>query len=346
MDKTLCRMSINAIFLFFYPFMTDDNYNLLRIINVQYSYNFNKVDYCIDSIDEEFINRNNIRDINLFEKIMDRLDKHWFTTKQNDIKTITPLASSDQCDVCTKKEKEDDPILICQGCSISMHRDCYGSSYSKDEFFLCQCCIFHDLDHTCIFCLKEGGAMKMTSNYKFGHILCVIFDKSLDFDNPISKEPIYIEDYKPIIDDCMFCKNNYGTKIECNFDCCFNIYHLTCGIDKVYFDIANKISYCQQHDPTIKRCMFTSNSSFRNLYSGYVKINNPPLIRQKVKMSEWKDTKYSLIIKSEPKIYEDVYKLGKDTDKNFIKSVCNYWLCKRNIFKTYDIHYLRHTVEK
>ncbi|KAK6090643.1 hypothetical protein P3W45_000366 [Vairimorpha bombi] len=324
-----------------------DYYKELPVV-INFVHDFDRVDYCLDTTDLKFCELMKISDFDLFEFVMDRLDKGWFKEKDKKLKKIEKILPSEVCDVCVRKETENDPILVCQGCAISVHRDCYGSCYSKEELFLCQCCIFYYLDHTCIFCGFTGGAMKMTNDFKFGHILCVIFDKTLDFDNPISKEPIYTGNYKLSQGTCAICKSKDDkyTRIECSYGICMTSYHLGCSIDKVYYDINNRISYCQLHDPSKSRNLFTSSASFKNLYSGYLKLKEKPLIRKKVPINEWKETEYIKLIKSDPVIPDSVYKkLSKIAEKDLLESICDYWLSKRNKDRRYGVSYLRHRVE-
>ncbi|WUR04134.1 bromodomain-containing protein 1 [Vairimorpha necatrix] len=328
--------------------MSNDNFDfdLPRLININYKYNDKNIDYCLDERDSEFIEKMNIKNLDLFENVMDTLDKDWFKQKQKKLQKIKLVDPMEYCDVCTRKETEDDPILVCQGCNVSVHRECYGSSFSKDEIFLCQCCIFHDLENICMFCNTKGGVMKITEDYKFGHILCVLFDKSLDFDNQISKEPIYTQEYKRIERKCNICGGTEATKVECSYGVCMNVYHMGCAIDKAHFDISNKISYCMEHDPGKRRNLFTSNSSILHVYSGYAKLTEKPVIRRKIKMMEWIDTEYNKIIKSEPKIYRDVWSEATEENRELVEKICQYWIYKRKRDKTYGVFYLRHTLNK
>lgn len=329
-------------------FGEDLDFNKKFVVSIEFKENFDQIDYCMDSKDLKFCEESKIGDFDIFESVMDKLDKEWYKIKDKELKKIKKIIPEEFCDVCVRKETEDDPILVCQGCSISVHRDCYGSSFAKEEFFLCQCCIFYYLEPICKFCGFKNGTMKLTDNFKFGHILCVLFDKSLDFDNPISKEPIYTKDYKILKGKCIFCNSNDSeyTKLECSYGICMNVYHLGCSLDKTYFDINNKISYCPLHDPSKSKNMFTSSASFRNLYSGYVKLSENPLIRKKVDLTLWRDTDYKKIIKSDPKILEkNLNELELSFDKKMVDKISKYWTVKRTTNKRYGISYLRHKLD-
>lgn len=294
-------------------------------------YKENQLYYCIDDTDKQIIENFNI-EVDLFEQIFDMLEKEWFNIQQEKIHNCDTLEIDDDdvCDVCTYSANEGDPLLICQGCSIAVHRNCYGSSFSEDEFFLCQRCIYYDKDTTCIFCHSNDGLVKITNNCKFGHILCVIFDPTVDFDNQNSKEPIFLDNYKRVIDSCVFCNKDFGTKIECSYGLCMNVYHLNCSLDKVYYDIKNQISYCFDHDPTKKRNVFSSNVSINNIYKGYQICKYDISIRKKLKMKKCIQTNYLDILKEKPKISCKIYnELCTFVNKNVLDIICKYWLFKK-----------------
>lgn len=296
---------------------------------VKTSYKENQVDYCIDDTDKQIIDLFNI-DTDLFENIIDMLEKEWFKIQQEKISKCDILEIDDDfCDVCTYKGDQNDPLLICQGCGIPVHRDCYGSSFSEEEFFLCQRCIYYNIDTKCIFCHSNDGIVKITENCNFGHILCVLFDPSLDFDNQNSKEPIYLKNYKKVTDQCVFCKKDFGTKIECSYGLCMNVYHLCCSLDKVYYDIKNQISYCAEHDPTKKRNVFSSSVNINN-YKGYQICKYDIKIRKKLEMRKISETDYFKILKEKPKISCKIYNLLSDkANQNVLDIVCKYWLIKK-----------------
>ncbi|EOB13713.1 Bromodomain-containing protein 1 [Nosema bombycis CQ1] len=295
----------------------------------QNNFSSEDVDYCLDEYDLKNFDFENV-DLDAFEFAIDRLEKDFHENLKTEIKEkFIKLEPEDRCDICTFEEIDDNLILICQGCGISVHRDCYGSSYDEDEVFICLSCYYFYLNPVCMFCPEKGGLMKMTTDCRWGHVTCVLFNEFLDFDNPNSKEPIDLSRYKECQGSCIFCEDTFGTKVQCNYGLCPNFYHVSCGLDKIYFDMNNNVTYCDEHNPQKSKSIFSNSHNFLKSVVGYRKLSNPPLIRKKNPLSKSKNTILMEILNTKPYVSDSVFSLifKKDyfKDKKALEKICEYW---------------------
>ncbi|AFN83803.1 PHD zinc finger-containing putative transcriptional regulator [Encephalitozoon romaleae SJ-2008] len=297
---------------------------------------FESILYKVDSYDRHYLHGShpNVSE-NVFELIMDRLEKEWFFFVQGLVtRYVKPLRPSSFCDICTKYTSENDKALVvCQGCEICVHENCYGIQDLSD-FWLCRRCIYREDSKECSFCISTNGVFKQTSDNKWGHVLCVMFNRSLSFGHPLSKEPIDVGSYTKE-SGCLFCDEVRGTVICCSYFACSKKYHVPCALDKCYFDLSNRLSYCIVHSPLKENtCELGHRKISAMKRFGYEKLSHPPIIRKKVPMACPKPTLFSKLSNLQPiatpsiiwriKTYDLKGKYGKDMLK-----ILKYWELKR-----------------
>lgn len=238
----------------------------------------------------EFEDKYGIIAVNLYELIMDRILKEWRLWQMKTIKlfysTYNRKNKKRKCVICTlDNENEDNIVLICNGCNLNVHQECYGvpnlekytsieesikNFYFLDSLWFCRKCLFFkDKVPKCKYCNTDGNAYKQIQNTKrWGHILCVKFIETLSYSNMVFMEPIeelksdevQIETKKSLQPKqqniefskktCFVCNYKKGSVIKCAHKACELYYHVTCGINTLlYFDMKNNISYCEKHDP-------------------------------------------------------------------------------------------------
>lgn len=131
------------------------------------------------------------------------------------------------CDCCICYNMDEDeyilnPIEVCVGCRLYMHRDCYGVKDASGEF-VCQKC--RDMGSPrCCLCGKGGSAIKKDGD-KFFHPFCALVDSRVDF-----KDRLYLNTLKmPLRSSgiCMICARNDGLLTQCEL--CESSFHYFCA---------------------------------------------------------------------------------------------------------------------
>ncbi|KAI9033629.1 PHD-zinc-finger like domain-containing protein [Phycomyces nitens] len=173
----------------------------------------------------------------LFESIVDQLEKEWFDLiktlpKQNNDEPALPEDST--CAICDDGECENsNAIVFCDGCNLAVHQDCYGIPYIPEGQWLCRkCMVSPENPVSCLFCPNEGGAFKQTNTNKWGHLLCAIWIPEVGLSNSVYMEPIDNIDKVPRSRwklTCYICRRREGACIQCDHKQCFVAFHVTCA---------------------------------------------------------------------------------------------------------------------
>ncbi|KAG9291594.1 hypothetical protein G9A89_022013 [Geosiphon pyriformis] len=175
---------------------------------------------------------------NIFEMLMDRLEKEWFDLTKNipkstpDKDNIQPEDSA--CAICDDTECENsNAIVFCDGCNLAVHQDCYGIPYIPEGQWLCRkCMISPENPVSCLFCPNEGGAFKQTNTNHWAHLLCGVWIPECSVSNLVYMEPI--DNIKRIPRSrwklvCYICRQKMGCCIQCENKHCFTAFHVTCA---------------------------------------------------------------------------------------------------------------------
>lgn len=202
----------------------------------------------------------------LFEIIIDRLEKEWFDLmKRVPIKPVNvtlgedgePIADGSEdieCAICDDGECENsNAIVFCDGCNLAVHQgeatqrciarqttdpycllaDCYGIPYIPEGQWLCRkCTVSPDRAVSCVLCPHEGGAFKQTTQGKWAHLLCAMWIPETGVSNPVYMEPIDSVERIPKARwklQCYLCKYRMGACIQCDNKNCFTAFHVTCA---------------------------------------------------------------------------------------------------------------------
>ncbi|KAG0437160.1 Peregrin [Dictyocoela muelleri] len=224
---------------------------------------FNTIEYNMDSADRAFLKTINMEHINplIFELIMDRLEKEWYWLRQCLVNTYNvPFKTTEMnCNICgLEMSIPNNQLIYCDGCNICVHQECYGVPYVPENAWFCKKCLFCDeIEPQCKFCTERGGAYKQTTDQKWAHVLCCLYNENLTFGNAVFLEPIEDPENKNLSTlkkpRCIVCKQSKGLTINCKVENCTNFYHVTCAVqNSFYMDRANFITYCQIHDPRNK----------------------------------------------------------------------------------------------
>lgn len=95
---------------------------------------------------------------------------------------------------------EEDEIVFCDGCNVSVHMSCYGIDALPTNEWLCQACtLCYGKSLKCELCPLRGGAMKCTkTGAHWAHVVCALWMPEVRFDDVDRREPVsHIEDIPP-----------------------------------------------------------------------------------------------------------------------------------------------------
>ncbi|KAF1802536.1 PHD-zinc-finger like domain-containing protein [Mucor lusitanicus] len=203
----------------------------------------------------------------LFEAIIDQLEKEWFNLIKNLPKKTAedPILPEDsKCAVCDDGECENsNAIVFCDGCNLAVHQDCYGIPYIPEGQWLCRkCMVSPENPVSCIFCPGEGGAFKQTTTNQWGHLLCAVWIPEVSLSNSVYMEPIDNIESVPKSRwklSCYICRRRHGACIQCDNKHCFVAFHVTCArwarlcmrmkLHGTHYDGVVLKAYCDRHTP-------------------------------------------------------------------------------------------------
>ncbi|KAI8646821.1 PHD-zinc-finger like domain-containing protein [Parasitella parasitica] len=203
----------------------------------------------------------------LFEAVIDQLEKEWFNLIKNLPKKTAEdpvLPEDSKCAVCDDGECENsNAIVFCDGCNLAVHQDCYGIPYIPEGQWLCRkCMVSPENPVSCIFCPGEGGAFKQTTTNQWGHLLCAIWIPEVSLSNSVYMEPIDNIESVPKSRwklSCYICRRRHGACIQCDNKHCFVAFHVTCArwarlcmrmkLHGTHYDGVVLKAYCDRHTP-------------------------------------------------------------------------------------------------
>ncbi|KXN86201.1 Peregrin [Leucoagaricus sp. SymC.cos] len=226
----------------FSDFMRPEHY--IRHIEPLESDLARQVEYDMDEQDQEWLDAINVErrkeqldkvSCELFEIVMDRLEKEWFDLTKNIPKPDLAMPSEDStCAICDDSEGENsNAIVFCDGCNLAVHQDCYGVPYIPEGQWLCRkCTVSPENPVQCILCPNEGGAFKQTNHGEWVHILCAIWVPETRVVNEVFMEPV--AGVEKISKQrwklrCNICDIREGACIQCAKASCFLAFHATCA---------------------------------------------------------------------------------------------------------------------
>ncbi|GAA5947562.1 hypothetical protein JCM3775_006800, partial [Rhodotorula graminis] len=203
-----------------------------------------QVEYDMDDQDQlwlDALNRDRKRDglahisYEVFEVIMDKIEKEWFDLTRNIPKRTNALPSEDsKCAICDDGECENaNAIVFCDGCNLAVHQDCYGVPYIPEGQWLCRkCTVSPHKPVWCVLCPGTYGAFKQTTTGQWAHLLCAIWIPDTSVSNTVYMEPVDGIEHIPksrwkLV--CYLCKKRVGACIQCANRSCYTAFHVTCA---------------------------------------------------------------------------------------------------------------------
>ncbi|PRD35322.1 UNVERIFIED_CONTAM: PHD finger protein 14 [Trichonephila clavipes] len=188
--------------------------------------------------------------------------------------SLLPRQGSDN-----KTVDEEDEIVECDCCGISVHEGCYGisdvetavstvSSYSTEPWF-CDACKAGNMNPTCELCPNTGGIFKETDVGKWVHLVCALYIPGVAFGDVDKLSPVTLFEMPYSrwgAKACSLCEDERfsrtGVCINCDAGMCRSFFHVTCAQKEGLLskasteeDIADPFfAYCKLHsDKNVSR---------------------------------------------------------------------------------------------
>ena len=146
------------------------------------------------------------------------------------------------CCVCMTGPEEDN-VLECDNCGITVHEGCYGAPPTDpdndelDMTWFCEPCVANvDNIQQCELCPNKEGVMKCTDSGKWAHMVCALYSEGIGFGDTTRLEPIITTDIPPSkfgYKKCDLCEDERfaysGLVMECDAGLCKSKFHITCA---------------------------------------------------------------------------------------------------------------------
>ncbi|CAK5267199.1 unnamed protein product [Mycena citricolor] len=296
----------------------------------------------------------------VFEVVMDRLEKEWFNLSKHVKKPDFGLPSEDStCAICDDSEGENsNAIVFCDGCNLAVHQDCYGIPYIPEGQWLCRkCTVSPENPVSCILCPNEGGAFKQTVDGEWIHLLCAIWVPETAVANDVFMEPIVgvekIQKQRWKL-KCQECGVREGACIQCAKTQCFASFHPTCArTARFLMPMKSSVSgveptaltcFCDKHLP-VRAPRILSRSLLNELQKGQQEVRRVALEAAEQEQEDFDSAKLSKSARAYAKTYKPgaplvpaiivdrilqyIAKTSVRKKPDFVTLVARYWSLKR-----------------
>lgn len=179
------------------------------------------------------------------------------------------------CMVCEDEVTKKNPLYVCIGCDIKVHKLCYGTQESLKNWKCSPCLSGKTGFIKCQLCFQKGnGPFKQTECNKWVHVVCALFTDGVVFSDEQAMEPVNLSNVSSSARNkrCAFCYNSQGYCSTCSQKKCKVTFHITCAqkqklLREEKVDPKGKAvifkAYCKEHVP---------NESHSRLSSGSVQV--------------------------------------------------------------------------
>lgn len=128
------------------------------------------------------------------------------------------------------------PLIACAKCCLQVHASCYGIRPELvTDGWTCSRCAAHAWTAECCLCNLRGGALQVTTDRRWIHVICAIAVPEARFLNVIERHPV---DISAIPEQrwklkCVYCRKHMkkvsGACIQCSYEHCSTSFHVTCA---------------------------------------------------------------------------------------------------------------------
>ncbi|XP_069505448.1 lysine-specific demethylase 4B-like isoform X2 [Ambystoma mexicanum] len=128
------------------------------------------------------------------------------------------------------------PLISCAKCCLQIHASCYGIHPDLvSANWTCSRCTSKAWTADCCLCNLRGGALQMTTDRRWVHVICAIAVPEVKFVNVIERHPV---DVSAVPEErcrlhCVYCRKHMkrgpGACIQCSVQLCSTSFHVTCA---------------------------------------------------------------------------------------------------------------------
>lgn len=176
------------------------------------------------------------------------------------------------CMVCEDEVTKKNPLFVCVGCDIKVHKLCYGIHDSQKNWKCSPCRLGKTSFAKCQLCFQKGnGPMKQTECNKWVHVVCALFTEGVVFSDDQTMEPVNVSNVCASARNkrCAYCYSSQGYCSTCSKKKCKITFHITCA-QKQKLLREEKIeslgqtvqfnAYCKEHLPNDSQNRLSSGS--------------------------------------------------------------------------------------
>lgn len=174
------------------------------------------------------------------------------------------------CDTCRRSETILNPILICSGCKVAVHLDCYRSVKEFTGPWYCELC--EDLSSRvsgqpsinswekpyfvaeCGICGGTSGAYRKSSDGHWVHAFCAEWVLESTFRRGQVNAVEGMETLLKGVDTCCICRRKHGVCLKCSYGHCQTTFHPSCARSAGFYmnvrAAGGKLqhrAYCEKH---------------------------------------------------------------------------------------------------
>ncbi|XP_015885585.3 uncharacterized protein LOC107420993 isoform X1 [Ziziphus jujuba] len=168
------------------------------------------------------------------------------------------------CDICRRSETILNPILVCSGCKVAVHLDCYRSVKESTGPWYCEVCEEASASRNsgapavnfweqsffvaeCGLCGGTTGAFRKSSGGQWVHAFCAewVFETTFRRGqvNPVEG----METVPKGVELCYVCRRKSGVCIKCSYGHCQATFHPSCARSAGYYMNVKTAGGKQQH---------------------------------------------------------------------------------------------------
>ncbi|XP_053689184.1 PHD finger protein 14 [Sabethes cyaneus] len=228
-------------------------------------------------------------------------------TKAFDKATLKLLSTAICCACLGDRSDDQNEIVECDGCGVTVHEGCYGVSESTSvsstisscstEPWFCEACRAGVFDPDCELCPNKGGIFKETDVGKWVHLVCALYVPGVAFGevDQLSSVTLFEMPYNKwgaktcsLCDDAKFART--GVCIGCDAGMCKTYFHVTCAQYAGLLSEAHS-EEADQADPFYAHCKIHSDKTLikhrkRNYNAIKLKAQNRKLEQEASKLEK------------------------------------------------------------